>query len=189
MAHSTFDPRAVTSQHAHCSRRGLFFRRPRFVQPLNFALLAASLTGALWVAGPPALARNASSTVPDMTGRYDFLNSQNTLALLQEDTELRGYIDVWQGAHASDTIFSYNLTIGSRHGNRVIFRTQRIHEKYYRFTGIVQRGKGKSPGDADYLELVGELQTITDNSVTGKPKIISQHVVFKEKSRSQAQQP
>ncbi len=139
--------------------------------------------------GVPVFAQNSSVSVPDMTGRYDFLNSQNTLAILQEDTLLKGYIDVWQGSHASDTIFSYNITIGSRRGNQVEFRTQRIHEKYYRFSGTVRRGKGKSPGDADYLELVGELQTITENSVTGKPKIISLRVVFKGKSRAQAQQP
>lgn len=162
------------------------FRQTHAPRPRWSALV---LAGALIFASAPAFGQSKANAIPDLTGRYEFLTPENTLALLQEDTTLKGYIDVWQGENASDTIFSYNLTIGSRHGNHVEFRTEKIHEKYYRFSGTVRRGKGKAPGDRDYLELVGELETITDNSVTGKPQIERRQVIFKEKSRRQAEQP
>lgn len=96
---------------------------------------------------------------------------------------LKGYIDVLQGESASDSVFSYQITAGERKGAHVEFRTSKIHEKYYRFSGTVQRGKGKKKGDPDYLELVGELQTIRYNSVTNQQNIDRQQVVFKSKGK------
>lgn len=114
-----------------------------------------------------------------MTSRYHFLGPQDTLAILQEENTLKGYIDVFQGEAESDAVLSYPLTIGSRNGNQVSFRTRKIHEKYYRFNGTVKRGTGKKPGDSDYLQLTGRLETITSNSVTGTNKVGTQQVVLK----------
>ena len=119
--------------------------------------------------------------IGDVTGDYDFLQTYNTLAILQEDQMLKGYIDVFQGGAESDAVLSYPITIGERKGNHIEFRTRKIHEMYYRFSGTVQPGKGKKKGDADYLELVGELQTIQYNSVTDQQKVDRRQVVFKSK--------
>jgi hypothetical protein len=162
---------------------------PRRVTALRRSKFLAVLAGMMLLPAAACMAQTAGSAVPDMTGRYEFLTPENTLAILQEGATLKGYIDVWQGENASDTIFSYNITIGSRRGDHVEFKTQRIHEKYYRFSGTVERGKGKAPGDADYLQLTGELQTITNNSVTNQKQIERRQVVFKQKSRSAAEQP
>jgi len=67
----------------------------------------------------------------------------------------------------------------------VDFRTRRIHEMYYRFSGTVQQGKGKKRGDPDYLELVGELQTIQSNSVTNQETVERRQVVFKSKGKNE----
>lgn len=120
----------------------------------------------------------------DITGNYTFLHPYDTLALLQEEGMIKGYIDVMQGQSESDVVLSYPIVIGSRKGNHVEFRTRRIHEKYYRFSGTVQRGKGRKKGDPDYFQLVGELQTIKRQSGTGKPVINRQQVVFKSKGES-----
>lgn len=135
---------------------------------LSIAVLAASAQG-----------QPAANLVPVMTGRYHFLAPPNELAILQEETMLKGFIDVAQGPNESQAFLSYPITIGSRHGNQVEFRTRTIHEKYYRFSGTVERGSGKKRGDIDYLQLTGVLETITSDSVTGEHNVARQNVVFK----------
>jgi hypothetical protein len=149
---------------------------------------AATAVLALCVIGCAAArlrAQTAKADISDITGEYEFLNPDNTLAILDEDGELKGYVDVFQGENESDALLSYTITIGSRKDDQVEFRTQKIHEKYYRFSGTADRGPGKAPGDPGYLQLSGELQTITDNSVTGKEKVERESVIFKSKGRTQ----
>src|SRR5487761_729215 len=121
----------------------------------------------------------APQAIPDMTGKYHFLSPDDVVGILEEEGKLKGYIDVYQGQDESDAILSYQISIGTRSGNNVEFRTRKIHEKYYRFTGTVERGKGAKEGDPDYLRLVGELQTKTSNSVTGKDDVQTQQVILK----------
>jgi hypothetical protein len=130
-------------------------------------------------------AQSVASQISDITGDYDFLQPYNTLAILQEDQMINGYIDVLQGQSESDAILSYPITIGERKGDHVEFRTRTIHEMYYRFSGTVQRGKGKKKEDADYMELLGELQTIKNNSVTNQETVDRQQVVFKSKGKTE----
>lgn len=130
-------------------------------------------------------AQSAASKVDDITGDYQFLEPYNTLAILQEDEMLKGYIDVLQGQSESDAIISYPITIGERKGDHVEFRTRTIHAMYYRFSGTAQRGSGKKKGDPDYLELVGELQTITKNSVTNQQTVERKQVIFKSKGKTE----
>lgn len=127
----------------------------------------------------------ADSTVPRMTGRYHFLGQEDSLSILQEEDALKGYIDVFEGESESDDVLSYPITIGSRKGDHVEFKTRPIHEKFYRFSGSVERGTGKKPGDPDYLQLEGELQTITLNSITGEQKTVKQQVVLKSIPRGE----
>lgn len=160
-------------------------------QPPGLAFLSRALVPVLIlalaiVAARSSLrARSEPGQISDITGNYDFLQPYNTLAILQEDKMLKGYIDVLQGKSASDSVFSYQIANGQRQGDHVQFTTSRIHEKYYRFSGTVQRGKGKKKGDPDYLELVGELQTIEYNSVTNQQNVDRQQVVLKSKGKRQ----
>ncbi len=130
----------------------------------------------------------AVEEAPVMTGRYHFLGPQDELAILQEETTLKGFIDVYQGENESDALLSYPITIGTRNGNHVEFRTRTIHEKYYRFNGTVARGSGKKPGDPDYLQLVGTLETYTSNSVTGQKSVVRGAVVFKSMGKNEGEQ-
>ncbi len=150
---------------------------------LQLAVMVISI-GVIFCPAAKPQSQAAKPAVSDITGQYDFLTPENTLAILDEDGMLKGYIDVFQGDEESDALLSYQITIGSRKADQVAFRTQKIHEKYYRFSGTAQRGTGKAPGDSDYLQLTGELQTITENSVTEKQTIDRQKVVFKSKSRA-----
>jgi hypothetical protein len=129
-------------------------------------------------------AQSVAGQISDITGDYEFLQPYNTLAILQEDELLKGYIDVLQSQSESDAIISYPITIGERKGDHVEFRTRTIHAMYYRFSGTVQRGKGNKKDDPDYLELVGELQTVQHNSVTHEDKADRKQVVFKSRGKN-----
>lgn len=150
---------------------------------LILLILAASPSFPLRAQQPPS-----QETAPKMTGRYHFLGPEDVLAILQEEEIVKGYIDVYEGESESDAILSYQITIGSRKGNQVEFRTRKIHEKYYRFSGTVERGVGKKPGDPDYLQLTGELETTTENSVTGEQKTQKQPVTFKSLGKNEGPQ-
>jgi hypothetical protein len=158
--------------------------RERLLNPWLMAVWIVVALAGLSAAGS-LKAQSAAGPVSDITGDYEFLQPYNTLAILQEDQMVKGYIDVLQGESESDAILSYPITIGERKGDHLDFRTRAIHEMYYRFSGTAQRGKGKNKGDPDYMELVGELQTIEHNSVTNQDKVEQQPVVFKSKGKRQ----
>lgn len=126
--------------------------------------------------------------IEDVTGNYEFLSPDDTLAILEEEGKLKGYVDVYQGEEESDAILSYPLTIGTRSGDHVEFKTRRIHERYFRFSGTVERGKGRSAREPDYLRLVGELQIIQSNSVTGQESVDRRNVIFKSKGSQPEEQ-
>jgi len=151
----------------------------------NRLWLCAAVLGLVAAGG--LRAQTSSSKIEDITADYRFLGANDTLALLQEAGTLKGYIDVLQGQSESDVVLSYPINIGSRKGDHIEFRTRRIHEMYYRFSGTVQRGTGGKKSDPDYLQLTGELQTITRQPETNKEVIDRQQVVFKSKGESQEQ--
>jgi hypothetical protein len=157
----------------------------RWVPGVLLKALGLFIVLAVLAAWSTLRAQSTSNQISDITGDYDFLQPYNTLAILQEDQMLKGYIDVLQGGSESDAILSYSITIGERKGDHIEFKTRKIHEKYYRFSGSVQRGKGNKKGDPDYLELVGELQMIQNNSVTNQENVDRQQVVFKSKGKTE----
>lgn len=140
---------------------------------------------AAWPGTLASAQQPAPLAVPRMTGRYHFLGPEDTLAILQEGNALKGYIDVYPGQNESDAILSYAITIGSRKDNHVEIKTRTIHEVYYRFSGTIGRGTGQKPADPGFLQLTGELETITLNSVTGSQKVQKQQVVFKSIPRGE----
>jgi hypothetical protein len=129
----------------------------------------------------PAL---ASDNVPDMSGEYEFLSAENTLAILEEEGKLKGYIDVAQGEDESDAVLTFQIMQGMRQGDRVQFRTAKIHERSYRFSGTVERGRGRTERDADFLRLVGDLETVRVDSATGQEQADKRYEIFKWKPKA-----
>ena len=117
--------------------------------------------------------------VVDITGKYQFLNADDTLAILEEEEKLKGYVDVFQDEDESDDILSYPITAGTRKKNQVEFTTGKIHQKYYRFSGRVERGSGRTEKDADFLRLVGNVEIVTVNGESGEETAQRIHVVLK----------
>jgi hypothetical protein len=117
--------------------------------------------------------------VDDITAKYHFLSPEDTLAILDEEGKLKGYIEVTQPEDESDDILSYDILEGSCKKNHVEFRTNRIHGRSFRFSGTVERGKGHEEKDPDYLHLTGSLDIVTVNSDTGKEAVRTVRVFFK----------
>jgi len=137
------------------------------------------------IASCPTLGAQQDDGIPDITGNYQFLTADDTLAILEEEGKLKGYVDVFQGDDESDAILSYPITTGTRKGKQVEFKTGKIHQKYYRFSGKVERGPGLTENDPGYLHLVGGLEVVTVNGETGAESIQHLHVVFKSRGREQ----
>ncbi len=148
--------------------------------PLWIVLMALVLS----IAGTPR-GNAAEDEIQDITGKYHFLTADDTLALLEEEGVLKGYIDVYQGEDESDAILSYNILQGSRKKDHVEFRTNEIHRKYYRFSGKVERGSGHEDSDADYLRLVGDLEIVTVRGDKGEESVERKRVIFKSFGKSE----
>jgi hypothetical protein len=131
------------------------------------------------------MAQKGNEEIRDVSGEYRFLTADDTLGLLEEEGKIKGYIEVYQGEEESDTILSYPITIGTRQKNRVEFKTAKIHQKYYRFSGTVERGKGHEEANPDYLRLVGDLEIVTVKADNGQESTDRRRVIFQSKGRAE----
>lgn len=158
------------------SSRGFGFSNPA----VWLAVLAVVL-----LAGSTLNAQEEAQTIDDMTARYHFLSAEDTLAILDEEGRLKGYIEVSQPEEESDDILSYDIVEGSRDKTHVKFRTNKIHGKFYRFSGEVERGKGHQAKDPDYFRLIGDLDIVTVNADTGKEAVQTVRVTLKSFGKSE----
>jgi hypothetical protein len=126
-----------------------------------------------------------AENIDDITGKYHFLSADDTLGILEEEGKLKGYIEILQGEEESDAVLSYDIVSGSRKNERVEFKTNIIHRKYYRFAGKVQRGSGHQPDDPDYFRLVGELETVTVKGESGQESVERRHLILKSFGKSE----
>jgi hypothetical protein len=156
-------------------------RGNRLVKPLGWL---AVLTVVL-LAGSHLKAQDEEQPIDDITAKYHFLSADDTLAILDEEGRLKGYIEVAQPEEESDDVLSYDILEGSRKKAHVEFRTNRIHGKYYRFSGTVERGKGHVDKEPDYFRLTGDVDIVTVNAETGKQTVQTVRVTLKSFGKSE----
>jgi hypothetical protein len=157
--------------------------RASLSRQIRFTVFSA-LAALLLVTGSIRAQEDVES-VQDMTAKYHFLSADDTLAVLDEEGRLKGYIEVSQPDDESDDVLTYDIVDGSRQKSHVKFRTNKIHGKYYRFTGTVERGKGHEDKDPDYLRLTGDLDIVRVNSDTGKETVQTVRVNLKSFGKSE----
>lgn len=114
-----------------------------------------------WFTGSSLRAQMEERPIDDITAKYHFLAPDDTLAILDEEGKLKGYINVAQSEEESEDTLTFNLVDGTRKKTHVEFRTNKIHGRSYRFSGNVERGAGHKEGDPDYLRLIGNLEIVT----------------------------
>ena len=166
-----------------CAESTLSYSCRAFRSPNSLGWLAALVV--VLLTGSTLKAQDETQPIDDMTAKYHFLSADDTLAILDEEGRLKGYIEVAQPEEESDDILSYEIVQGSRKKNHVEFRTNRIHGKFYRFSGTVERGKGHEERDPDYFRLVGDVDIVTVNGITGKETVQTIHVVLKSLGKSE----
>jgi hypothetical protein len=146
-----------------------------------------ALLAAVAFSGHFLFGQEAQQPIDDITAMYHFLSADDTLAILDQEGRLKGYIEVSQPEDESDEFLNFTIVEGSRQKSHVEFRTNRIHGKFYRFLGTAERGAGHEEKDADYLHLSGSLEIVTVDGETGKETPQVMRVIFK--SMSKAEQP
>ena len=154
----------------------------RLARPLACGVV---LVTALGLAGSILKAQVETESIEDMTAKYHFLSADDTLAILDEEGRLKGYIEVAQPEEESDDILTFDIVEGSRKKSHVEFRTNRIHGRFYRFSGTVERGKGREEKDPDYLRLTGNLDIVTVMGDTDKESVQTVRVLFKSIGKSE----
>lgn len=117
--------------------------------------------------------------IGDISGTYHFLSADDTLGILEEEGKLKGYIEIIQGEEESDAVLSYDIVSGKRKRDRLEFKTNIIHRKFYRFSGKVTRGSGHSPNESDYLQLYGMLEIVTVREDKTEASVERKFLVFK----------
>jgi hypothetical protein len=126
--------------------------------------------------------QQGNSDIDEINTEFHFMGPDDTILIHEEEGRLKGQIDAYQNDEESDTVLSFVFTIGTRKNNHVEFKTAKIHQKYYRFSGEVARGSGHEEKDEDYLRLAGNLQIITVNPDNGQETVEEKQVVFKSLS-------
>jgi len=149
------------------------------------AIWWAAIFAATLLTGSVLRSQDQAEVIDDITGKYHFISADDTLAILDEEGMLKGYIDVFQNQEESDAILSYTIIEGTRKKTHVEFRTNKIHGKFYRFSGSVERGGGQEGGDPDYLRLVGSVEVVTVNGETGQEAVQRLRVTLKSLGKSE----
>lgn len=132
-----------------------------------------------------SLAQNATPNPPakpagDYSGMYSFLQDGEFVQLTIEDAgRVTGFISRYGDLESDRGAFlDHFFKPGKLDGKKLTFTTETVHGVWYEFTGTVERGPGKNPGDEAYYLLKGTLiQHSTDADKKDLAK--SREVAFK----------
>jgi hypothetical protein len=100
---------------------------------------------------------------PDYSGMYTFLQDGEFVQVSVEDAgKVTGFVSRY-GDQESDrgAFLDQFFKEGKLEGKNLTFTTETVHAVRYEFTGTVERGDGKKPGDEAYYVLKGTLTEYT----------------------------
>lgn len=116
----------------------------------------------------------------DITGLYSFVRSGETLQInVQPDGRVTGYVShMADGESDRGQVLDMLFDKAALHGNRLEFRTKKVHGEWFEFNGHVDRGKAPSHDAEGYYLIRGTLTTVRED-VNGKPTPLANEVEFK----------
>ncbi len=127
---------------------------------------------------PPAAAPEAKGKA--YSGMYSFLKDGEFVQVtVEDDGRLTGFVSRYgEVENDKGRFLDQFFRSGKLEGNKLNFATEAVHGMWFGFTGTVERGDGKNPGDESYYVLRG---TLTDNTSDAEKKVTthSREVVFK----------
>jgi hypothetical protein len=144
------------------------------------ALLAVVVMLALATALQTASPKPAERPGAVYSGMYSFLKEGEFVQVtVEDDGRVTGFVSRYGDLDSDKGAFlDQFFKTGKLDGNKLTFTTAVVHGLAYEFTGSVERGEGKKPGDEAYYILKGTLtERITD--ANQKTSSRSREVVFK----------
>ena len=121
-----------------------------------------------------------TKTGPEYSGMYTFLKEGEFVQITVEDPgRVTGFISRYGSGDSDKGAFlDQFFKTGKLDGNKLTFTTEIVHGISFDFTGSVERGEGKNPGDEAYFVLKG---TLTEKTTDVNKKVTAQsrEVVFK----------
>jgi hypothetical protein len=124
--------------------------------------------------------KNPPPAADDCSGTYSFLKDGEFVQISVEDNgSVSGFVSRYGDAdNDRDAFLDHAFKQGKLAGRKLTFTTETVHNVWYEFTGTVERGEGKQPGDEAYYVLKGKLlesRIGADKKTSSK----SRDVVFK----------
>jgi len=121
-----------------------------------------------------------NSNSPACSGMYQFLKEGEFVQVTVEDEgHVTGFISRYgDGESDKGAFLDQFFKTGKLEGNKLAFTTDIVHGAEFDFSGTVERGEGKNPGDEAYYVLKG---TLTEKVSDANKKVTShsRDVVFK----------
>jgi hypothetical protein len=136
----------------------------------------------LWCGWLAAAQNSASPAVatPDYSGMYSFLRDGEFVQIsLEEKGKVTGFVSRYGDLESDRGAFlDHFFRKGLLEGNRISFSTEEVHGVWFEFSGLAQRGAGKTANDEGYYTLKGTL-TEHASDAQGKGSSRSREVVLK----------
>src|SRR5579863_8260188 len=158
-------------------------KRVRFIFAivLGAGVLAAPATlGAQQAKSAEQADANNAKGAPSYSGMYTFLKEGEFVQVTVEDAgHVTGFISRYgDGESDKGAFLDQFFKTGKLEGNKLAFTTDIVHGAEFDFSGTVERGEGKNPGDEAYYVLKG---TLTEKVSDANKKVTShsRDVVFK----------
>jgi hypothetical protein len=102
----------------------------------------------------------------DFSGMYSFLRDGEFVQITVEDgAHVTGFVSRFGDLESDkDAFLDQFFKDGKLDGNKLSFTTETVHGVWFEFSGTVNRGPGKQPGDEAYYVLNGTLVEHTTDS-------------------------
>ena len=126
-----------------------------------FALLVITVASCVaWAQAPDA------SSSDDISGMYTFLQEGEFVQINVEDGgRVTGFVSRYGDSDADKGAFLDNtFSEGSLKRNQIHFKTRVVHGVSYEFSGMVERGNGKTAADEGYRVIRGKLTEYTEDA-------------------------
>ena len=132
------------------------------IQIMRFILLVVSVlllsTSLLVAQDAPKNSSTPAKSTEDYSGMYSFLKDGEYVQLTIEEGRVTGFISRFGDLESDRGVFlDQFFKEGKLEDKKLSFKTETVHGIWFEFTGAIERGKGKNPGDEAYYVLKGTL--------------------------------
>ena len=132
---------------------------------LPSAVILLLLTAVAAGQSQPAKDNPPPAPTSNISGMYTFLRDGEFVQIDVDGGKVDGFISRYGDSDADrGTFLDHMIKTGTLEGKKMHFDTRSVHGVSYEFTGTVERGEGKAPGDEAYYVLKGTLKQVTEDA-------------------------